>query len=93
MASSTHSSLATRIISYMKISPKNISYNKREQTMFILKSILTDKRFKIGLVYVDATIQSFKRDIIVNIDEKIPLYVEIDKTAVTIDKRSDVYTP
>ena len=29
-----------------------------------------DKRFKIGLVYVNATIQSFQRGIIVETDKK-----------------------
>ena len=59
--------------------------------MFVLNALTSDKRFRDGLVYVEATIQAYQRDSRVSGDTPFPLDLEIDEIAVTIDKRSEDY--
>ena len=77
---------------YEQLSPMSRTYNKREQTMFVLQALLPDKRFRAGLVYVEATIQAYQRDSRAHTTIPFPIDLEIDEIAVTIDERSDNYT-
>ena len=60
--------------------------------MFILNTLLIDRRCKTGLAYIEATNQAFQRNSKVNSNAQFPLEFRRDKMAVTIDKRSDNYT-
>ena len=77
---------------YEKLSPENRSYNKREQTMFIIKALGIDSRFKDGLVYVEATLQAYQRDMQITPTTPFPLDLDIEEIAITIAERSDAYT-
>ena len=59
--------------------------------MFVLNALTADKRFKEGIIYVEATIQAFQRDSRDSKDTPFPLDLEIDKIAVTIGERSKAY--
>ena len=60
--------------------------------MLILNALIIDKRFRMGLNYVKATIQAYQRGSRINIDIQFPLDLEIYEIEVTIDERSDNYT-
>jgi len=47
---------------YEQLSMEQISYNKREQTMFILHALKIDNIFKDGLTYIEAIIQAYQRE-------------------------------
>ena len=59
--------------------------------MYIVGALLPDKRFKEGLVYVEATIQAWQRATQLNGVSQFPLDLDIDEIAMTIDERSDAY--
>ena len=44
---------------YEELRPEKRLYNKRELTMFILNALIIDKRFRMWLNYVEATIQAY----------------------------------
>ena len=57
--------------------------------MFVLNALTFDRRFKEGLTYVKGIIQDYQRDSRVSSLTPLPLNLEIDEIAVTIDERSD----
>ena len=59
--------------------------------MFVIKALKVDNRFKEGLVYADATLQSYQRDSQITPTTPFPLDLEIDEIAITIEERSDDY--
>jgi len=75
----------------MHLGPENILYNKKEQTMCVVKALTADAQFKDGLVYVTATIQVYQRDVRTNLDLPFPVDLELGDIDVTIDERCDEY--
>lgn len=76
---------------YEGLSPEKRSYNKQEQAMFVFNALSKDKRFKNGLVYVEATIQAWQHGTQLAGATRFTLDLEMDKIAVTIDERSEEY--
>ena len=77
---------------YEELSPSNRMYNKNEQTRFILKSLMADKRFTEGLRYVEATLHAYQLATTITPLTHFPFDLDIDEIGVTIDERSDNYT-
>ena len=77
---------------YEELSPENRTYSKKEQTMFIIRALSEDARFKDGLLYVQGTLQAYQRDVTITSTTPFPLDLSIDEIAVTIDERSAEYT-
>ena len=77
---------------YKELSQESRSYNKIEQTMFVLEALVVDSWFKDGLVYVEATLQSYQRDTNIAPTTPFPLDLDIEEIEITISERSDAYT-
>ena len=60
--------------------------------MFILYALIPDKRFHEELLFVEATIKLWQRDMKANMTTAFPLDLEIEEIGVTIEERSDNYT-
>ena len=76
---------------YEELSPENRSYNKREQTMFVIKAQKVDNRFKDRSMYVEATLQGYQRDSQITPTTHFPIGLDINEIAITIAERSDAY--
>ena len=77
---------------YEEPSPQNRTYTQCEQTMFIIKELSEDKRFKDGLLYVQGTLQNYQQAITITPTTPFPLDIGIEEIAITIDEHSDDYT-
>lgn len=74
---------------YEQLSKKSCMYNKNEQTIFIINELIQDKWFRIGLLYVEATVHARQNKYRLDEHTIFPLDLEIDEIAVVIDERSD----
>ena len=59
--------------------------------MFVIKALKVDNRFKEGLMYAEAPLQSYQRDSQITPTTPFPLDLEIDEITITIVERSDEY--
>ena len=51
---------------YEELSPQTRQYNTTEQTLFIINALKGDYRFRIGLHYVESTLNTYQRDVRLN---------------------------
>ena len=74
---------------YEQLSPEHRVYSKREQTIFLITSLKLDKRFRMGVQYVENSLMAYQRDVITTPTVEFPFDLELDEIGVTIDERSD----